>query len=94
MGFGYAYHVTGDPMFKALWRDIVIYFLRTQLHCTDARYDGAWSRAFDMNRREIYACPHDAGWAAACLYAGWSAANILAGMMLPDYLALKTDKEV
>ncbi len=94
MGFGYAYHVTGDPMFKALWRDIVIYFLRTQLHCTDARYDGAWSRAFDMNRREIYACPHDAGWAAACLYAGWSAANILAGMMLPDYLALKADKEV
>ena len=48
--------------------------------------DGAWCRAFDMDLKEAYGCPHDVGWAANCCETGWTVAEILMGMMLMDIL--------
>lgn len=59
----------------------------------DPLTDGGWCRAFDMERNEAYAAPHDCGWATYAAETGWTAAEILMGLMLPDILALAEKKE-
>ncbi len=86
VGFAYAYHVTKDERFRALWRGIAEFFIRTQTRSEDPALDGLWCRAFDMELGEIYGCPHDVGWAANCSETGWTNAEILMGLMLPDLL--------
>ena len=86
MGFAYAYHVTKDERFRALWRGIAEFFIRTQTVSEDPALDGLWCRAFDMELGEVYGCPHDVGWAANCSETGWTDAEILMGLMLPDLL--------
>lgn len=83
-GFAFAYKATGDLHFKHLWRGIVGFFLKTQVCSDDMMTDGSWCRAFDMELGEVYACPHDVGWAAKCSESGWTNAEILMGMMLPE----------
>ncbi|MBE6542576.1 MAG: hypothetical protein E7672_09075 [Ruminococcaceae bacterium] len=86
MGFAYAYYATGEKRFKDLWRNITVFWMRTQAHCENPLYNGGWCRAFDMNRQEIYGCPHDAGWAACCMSPGWATTQILGGMMFFDFV--------
>ena len=85
-GFAYAYHVTHDKLFLKLWREIVSFFVRTQIHSNEPKTDGSWCRAFDLDLGEVYSCPHDIGWASCCSETGWTEAEILMGMMLPDYI--------
>lgn len=87
VGFAYAWYATGDPALYGLWKDAVTFFLRTQMFSADPMLHGGWCRAFDMDLREAYGCPHDVGWAAYCCETGWTAAEILMGMMLADILA-------
>ena len=84
VGFAYAYHVTGDPWFADLWRDIVRFFIRSQMISRNPHNDGAWCRAFDMDLGEVYGCPHDVGWAPNAQESGWTVAEILMGMMLME----------
>ena len=93
LGFAYAYHVTGDERFHRLWRGIAGFCLQTQMFSDDPLTDGGWCRAFDMERNEAYAAPHDCGWATYAAETGWTAAEILMGLMLPDILALAEKKE-
>lgn len=86
MGFAYAYYATGDEWFKELWREVVGFCIRAQVWSEEPLLNGSWCRAFDMDMREAYACPHDVGWAACAVESGWTVAEILMGMMLPDIL--------
>ncbi len=86
LGFAYAFHVTKDPCFEKLWRGIAAFFIKTQAVSETAEIHGLWCRAFDMERGEVYGCPHDVGWAANCSETGWTDAEILMGLMLPDLL--------
>ena len=86
VGFAYAYHATKDPYFLELWKNVVTFYMRTQMHSADPMLNGAWCRAFDMDLQEAYGCPHDVGWAANCCETGWTVAEILMGMMLTDIL--------
>lgn len=86
MGFAYAWHATGDEWFGKLWRDSVAFCLRTQMHSENPLVDGAWCRGFDMDLKEAYAVPHDAGWACCASETGWTVAEILMGMMMPDIM--------
>lgn len=86
IGFAYAFYVTGDELFRNLWRDVTGFCINAQARSDDPALDGSWCRAFDLEQREPYGCPHDAGWAAYCCETGWTAAEILMGMMLPDVL--------
>ena len=86
MGFAYSYYVTGDNKFFDLWKNLTVFWMRTQAHSKEPLYNGGWCRAFDMNRQEIYGCPHDAGWAACCMSPGWSTSHIIGGMMFFDFL--------
>ena len=84
LGFALAFRATGDVFFKKLWQDSVTFCINTQIVSDDKRIDGSRCRAFDMDRWEAYACPHDVGWAACAGESGWTDAEILMGMMLPS----------
>ena len=86
VGFAYAYHVTRDEWFRMLWREVVGFCMSAQVFSEDPDTNGSWCRAFDMERRVAYGCPHDVGWAAYASESGWTNAEILMGMMLPDIL--------
>ena len=80
LGFAYAYMVTGDEMFRALWQDVAGFMVSCQIHSEDPTLDGAWARAFDLERWEINGVPHDVGWAPCCVESGWAVAEILMGL--------------
>jgi len=84
IAFAYAYHVTNDPWFSDLWRDVTAFCIRSQIISEDTLTNGSWCRAFDMDLGEAYGCPHDAGWAAYASESGWTNAEILMGMMMPE----------
>lgn len=83
IAFAYAYHATDDSRYTTLWRGITEFFLNTQVRSENKMINGSWCRAFDMDRDEAYANPHDAGWAAYASESGWTNAEILMGMLLP-----------
>lgn len=80
LGFAYAYLVTGEKRFHDLWADIASFLLSCQIHSKNKNLDGAWTRAFDMNRWETYGVPHDVGWAPCCIETGWTMGEILMGL--------------
>ena len=86
VGFAMAYKSTKDKMFYDLWRSIAEFCINTQVLSRDKRLNGSWCRAFDLERGEVYGCPHDVGWAANCIESGWTVSEILMGLMLPDIL--------
>lgn len=92
IGFAYAYYATGDEWFKTLWKDIVGFFLKTQIISNDPMTNGSWCRAFDMELGEVYGCPHDEGWAPNASETGWTVAEILMGMMFMDILPVSNKK--
>ena len=92
LGFSYAYLVTSEKRFYDLWTGIATFLLSCQIHSEDKKLDGAWTRAFDMNRREIYGVPHDVGWAPCCIETGWTMGEILMGLQFM-HIAEKHQKD-
>lgn len=86
IGFAFAFHATGDEWFESLWKDVVKFFIRSQIISDDPKTNGSWCRGFDMDLGEAYGCPHDIGWAAYASESGWTNAEILMGMMMPEIL--------
>ena len=80
LGFAYAYLATKDVMFYQLWCDVASFFVSCQIYSEDKTLDGAWTRAFDLERFEIYGVPHDVGWAPCCVESGWTVGEILMGL--------------
>lgn len=80
LGFSYAYLVTGEERYRKLWCSHASFILSSQMHSDDLTLDGAWTRAFDMDARETYGMPHDAGWGPHCTESGWTVGEILMGL--------------
>ena len=80
LGFSYAYYATGDKVFMDLWEDISKFMTSAQIVSDDKTIDGAWARALDLKRMEIYGMPHDVGWGPFCIESGWTVAEILMGL--------------
>ena len=86
LGFAYAYMVTGDEEIKKRWQKVAGFLLSCQICSRDMTLDGAWARAFDLERREIYGMPHDMSWAPCCVESGWTVAEILMGLQFMGLL--------
>lgn len=80
LGFSYAYLVTGEKRFAELWNVTASFMMKAQIHSANKLLDGAWARAFDMNRSENYGIPHDVGWGPYCIESGWTVGEILMGL--------------
>lgn len=53
IGFIQAYWVTRDSMFKELWEDSCKFFIHSQIKSKNPQINGAWTRAFDVQRMEV-----------------------------------------
>ncbi|MBO5454756.1 MAG: hypothetical protein J6A69_12465 [Clostridia bacterium] len=92
MAFSYAYMVTKDEMFYKKWQEIATFMVSAQISSNDILLNGAWARALDMNRMEIYGVPHDVGWAPCCMESGWTVAEILMGLQFMTVVKKETFK--
>ena len=85
LGLSWAWRATKDERYRRLWRGIAEFMIKSQMRSADPDLDGGWARAFDMDRREIFGLPHDAGWAACCVESGWTVAEIVTGLEIMKY---------
>lgn len=92
LGFLQAWLATGEARMLDLWRGICSFLLDVQLHAHDRRIDGGWPRAVDVQRREVYAMPYDAGWGPWVIESGWTVGEIAAGMALGLYEARRREE--
>ncbi len=81
-GFIQAYMITGDPYFKACWKDIARFMISAQVHSANTAINGGWARAMDMERMEVFALPNDVGWGPWAMESGWTVGEILSGLLL------------
>lgn len=85
LGLLQAWLATGDPAMKTRWQDICEFLLSVQLEAADPLINGAWPRAVDVERREVFAMPYDAGWGPWAVESGWTMGEITAGLALGLY---------
>lgn len=82
VGFMQAYFVTGDMYFKNLWEENARFLVSAQIHSQDRMIDGAWARGFDVEFKEVFGSPADAGWGPWAVESGWTMGEITAGLMM------------
>ncbi|MGI2297155.1 hypothetical protein [Paenibacillus sp. GXUN7292] len=82
VAFMQAYFVTKDDDFLRLWEEHARFIVQAQIHSDNHYIHGAWARAFDVNLKEVYASPADAGWGPWAIESGWTVAEIAAGLMM------------
>lgn len=87
VGFAFARQATGDKQFDMLWREIAAFFVSVQIHSErNGQIDGCWTRAFDVERGEVFGVPHDVGWGPWAVESGWTVAEIAMGLALGKIL--------
>ena len=91
LGFAYAYMVTGEQKFYDLWKATASFLLSAQIHSEDKLLDGAWARAFDLDRRENNGIPYDIGWGPYCIESGWTVGEILMGLQFMQLAVKKVE---
>lgn len=82
IGWIQAYFVTGDEYFKELWESTAYFMLSSQLHSDNPSIDGAWARAYDVQRDEVFGSPADLGWGPWSIESGWTVAEISSGLLM------------
>lgn len=81
MAYMQAYLITDDRKFYDLWLENVQFFVNTQLCSENKQINGAWARAFDVEKNEVYGTPADKGWGPWAIESGWTVAQVTAGML-------------
>lgn len=76
------YFVTEDPLFKRLWKDSATFMADSQIRSGDPLIDGAWARAYDADKREVFGSPADVGWGPWSIESGWTVAEIASGLLM------------
>lgn len=82
VGFMQAYFVTKDEMFLKLWEEHAAFLISAQIVSDNPMIDGGWARAFDVNLREVFGSPADAGWGPWAIESGWTVAEITSGLLM------------
>ena len=93
LGFAYAYMVTGDTRYYDAWCGIASFLASSQMCSEHTHLDGAWARAFDLDRRENYGIPYDIGWGPYCIESGWTVGEILMGLVFMSVAKKKWERE-
>ncbi|WJH32354.1 hypothetical protein N6H14_18295 [Paenibacillus sp. CC-CFT747] len=77
-----AWKATGDSAYKVKYEELREFLCRIQIASGDARFNGGWMRAFDLNRWEYFGNNGDTGWGPYCMESGWTQAMIGTGLLL------------
>jgi len=73
IGLHEAAAVTGDTTLTHAFEELRDFLIRIQVHApAHPELDGAWFRAFDINRWEYWASNADLGWGAWAIETGWT----------------------
>ena len=81
LAFSYAYMVTAEQKYYDRWASVASFLASSQMYSAIPHLDGAWARAFDLDRCENFGIPYDAGWGPYCIESGWTVGEILMGLM-------------
>lgn len=82
VAFIQAYFATDDLYFYDLWKESSQFMIQAQIHSSDQQIDGAWARAFDVEKQEVFGSPADFGWGPWAIESGWTVAEIASGLMM------------
>jgi len=82
MAFIQAYFVTEDEYFLELWQENSLFMAKAQLRSADTTLHGAWARAYDVEKDEVYGSPADFGWGPWAIESGWTVAEIASGLLM------------
>jgi hypothetical protein len=82
MAFIQAWWITGDEQFKELWLASSWFFAGAQIKSENPQINGAWARAFDVTRKEVFGSPADSGWGPWAIESGWTVAEVTSGLYM------------
>lgn len=82
VAFIQSYFVTQDPLFKSLWEAHARFLVSAQIKSDNPLIDGAWARAYDADKREVFGSPADVGWGPWSIESGWTVAEIASGLLM------------
>ncbi|GAA3413563.1 hypothetical protein ACFFNY_06720 [Paenibacillus hodogayensis] len=77
-----SYFVTKDPLFKSLWVAHARFLVSAQIKSDNPMIDGAWGRAYDADKKEVFGSPADVGWGPWSIESGWTVAEIASGLLM------------
>eukprot|EP01052_Picozoa_sp_SAG31_P016343 SAG31_NODE_1078_length_10032_cov_4.602034_11_plen_932_part_00 len=78
LGLHEAAAATGNETLRAAEDRLADFLVRAQTRSDRAEFDGAFFRAFDFNKHEVWGSDADAGWGAWSVETGWSQSWITA----------------
>ena len=85
LGLREAVAATGNATFAAAEKRLVEYLVRIQQVSDDVpTLDGAWMRAFDFEKWEVWASASDIGWGPWCVETGWMNTWIITMLAVHD----------
>jgi hypothetical protein len=82
MAFIQAWWITGDEAFKELWEESARFFANAQIRSGNRLINGAWARAYDVTRKEVFGSPADSGWGPWAVESGWTVAEVTSGLYM------------
>ncbi|WP_175990146.1 hypothetical protein [Bacillus sp. Marseille-Q1617] len=82
MAFIQAWWITGDEQFKELWQASAWFFIDAQIKSENTQINGAWARAYDITRKEVFGSPADSGWGPWAIESGWTVAEVTSGLYM------------
>ncbi len=82
MAFIQAWWITGDKAFKELWQASAWFFANAQIRSDNLQINGAWARAYDIERNEVFGSPADSGWGPWAIESGWTVAEVTSGLYM------------
>jgi hypothetical protein len=82
MAFIQAGWITGDKQFKELWKVSSSFFANAQIKSENPQINGAWARAYDIQRNEVFGSPADSGWGPWAIESGWTVAEVTSGLYM------------
>ncbi|XXM71463.1 hypothetical protein ACQ0QQ_17460 [Lysinibacillus sphaericus] len=82
MAFIQAWWITGDEAFKELWEASARFFANAQIRSGNRLINGAWARAYDVTRKEVFGSPADSGWGPWAVESGWTVAEVTSGLYM------------
>ena len=83
-----AWHATKDERYLEVYRRNTAFIASVQIESPDAKLNGSWARAIDVETLEVNGVNNDRDWSIWTIESGWTVAEITNGMLWGFYLGM------